>query len=138
MTIPARARGGVLKLPCRGEEPSGHVVGPSPGITYFLRPVRLTCAGSRSTCIQGVLWTGRDMISVLGGRRGVTGHSRVWYPSRHHRVSELRSGRRRRSASQRGGRPITGMTLSTPGRRQRLLAARASRISGEGYPSLGG
>ena len=90
MTIQARARDGVLKLPCRGEEPSGHVVGPSPGIMYFLRPagVRLTCAGSRSTCIQGVLWTGRDMISVLGGRRGVTGHSRVWYPSRHHRVSD--------------------------------------------------
>jgi hypothetical protein len=43
---------------------------------------RLARAGSRSTCIQSVLWTGRDMIHVLGGRRGVTGHSGVWFPSR--------------------------------------------------------
>jgi hypothetical protein len=118
---------------------SSHVVCPAAGpVTCLLRRVRLAAPGHVARA-SGVLWTGRGMEGVQGGRCGMSGTRaptiRVGWPDNRYagpaasvrfRAGTVRSptdsGPAAPACVLRGGRPITGKTLPTGPKRQRLPA----------------
>ena len=118
---------------------SSHVVCPAAGpVTCLLRRVRLAAPGHVARA-SGVLWTGRGVGGVQSGRCGVSGTRgptiRVGWPDNRYagpaasvrfRAGTVRSptdsGPAAPACVLRGGRPITGKTLPTGPRRQRLPA----------------
>ena len=118
---------------------SSHVVCPAAGpVTCLLRRVRLAAPGHVARA-SGVLWTGRGMEGVQGGRCGMSGTRaptiRVGWPDNRYagpaasvRIcagtvrSPTDSGPAAPACVLRGGRPITGKTLPTGPKRQRLPA----------------
>ena len=125
-----------MGVSCRSGR-SSHVVCPAAGpVTCLLRRVRLAAPGHVARA-SGVLWTGRGMDDVQGGRYGVFGTRaptiRVGWPDNRYngpaasvplRAGTVRSptdsGPAAPACFLRGGRPITGKTLPTQPRRQRL------------------
>ena len=109
---------------------SSHVVCPAAGpVTCLLRRVRLAAPGHVARA-SGVLWTGRGMEGVQGGRCGMSGTRaptiRVGWPDNRYagpaasvrfRAGTVRSptdsGPAAPACVLRGGRPITGKTLPT-------------------------